>query len=90
MSCQETQPALGAYGASEHAHKHSIMAACSAMVSVSGTIHTNYSQTSMHTRVGGLTCDDAIVGRFQHGSIKLNDVLMTQDTKNLSLDKTGI
>lgn len=35
----------------------------------------------------GLTCDNSIVGRFQHGSIKLNDVLMTQDTKNLSLDE---
>lgn len=45
-----------------------------------------HSHTRTHT-FRGLTCDNAIVGRFQHGSIKLNDVLMTQDTKNLSLDE---
>jgi hypothetical protein len=32
-----------------------------------------------------LTCDDAIVWRFQHGSIKLNDVLVTQNTQDLGL-----
>lgn len=28
-----------------------------------------------------------VVGTFPHGSIKLNDVLVTQDTENLSLDE---
>lgn len=41
----------------------------------------------INTQGGGLTCDNAIVGGFQHGSIKLNDVLMTQDTENLSLEE---
>lgn len=49
--------------------------------------HT-HSLTHAHTcNTWGLTCDNAIVGRFQHGSIKLNDVLVTQDTKNLSLER---
>ncbi len=49
--------------------------------------YKTYKHTHTHTRAWGLTCDNAIVGRLQDGSIKLNDVLMTQDTKNLSLDK---
>ena len=49
--------------------------------------HTHtHSYTHTHN-TWGLTCDNAIVGRFQQGSIKLNDVLMTQDTKNLSLER---
>lgn len=49
--------------------------------------HTDrHTQTVSHT-LGALTCDNAVVGRFQHSSIKLNDVLMTQDTENLGLDK---
>ncbi len=47
----------------------------------------DFTRTYTHTHTRGLTCDNAIVGRFQDGSIKLNDVFMTQDTKNLSLEK---
>lgn len=51
----------------------------------SNTHDSNKANTHTHTWI--LTCDNAVVGRFQHGSIKLNDVLMTQDTENLSLDE---
>ncbi len=34
-----------------------------------------------------ITCDNAIVGRFQNGSIELNNIFVAQDTQNLSLDE---
>ncbi len=34
-----------------------------------------------------ITCDNAIVGRFQNGSEELNNIFVAQDTQNLSLDE---
>jgi len=34
-----------------------------------------------------ITCDNAIVGSFQYGSVELNNIFVAQDTQNLSLDE---